>query len=397
MAHNVVKALAFFLAVLLFGSALPEAEAHPGYYGTAFHAHDLAGAKVLAQREHKLILAYVSDVDGKMMPLFRWRTQANQVLADLLIREAVITELSVEKNADELAAYTVIAPQYVLLDAQGKLLKTIDADLLAAQMVQELTPYFTGEGAVARARASVADNGPEHFFSRERLATALRSVGRHQEALSEYAWCLEQIAAESSKAATSRASHIYTALNEYAEVNADAAALLDASLDAAEVQIMAAPNDKKLARRVAGSLARQQKIDRAKALFDKLGEDSRAKHAMLDLLMEELLADARYDEVLQLIKPSEAVDGEIELYKRMKVQRPAWAEQGTGRGTRSFVVKRSLAVIEALSGSGDEEAAAELIAKLRAFDEQQDTKDALEKALLKTGNAHLLNTEPAAQ
>lgn len=377
--------------LMIFSAFTNNVFSHPGYYGTAFHAHNIAQALEHAQNEHKLVLTYVSEPGGKRFPLFRWRTLQNKKLLNLLVRETVITELDAAENAAELAGYSVDAPETLLLDEDGKVVVRMSGDLLVPQISKALEPYLAGPGTVQRARAALADNGQDHFFSRERLAAALRATGNHKEALGHYAWLMQQVRENTSKAAYSRAGQVYDALLDYADENAQAANLLTQELDAAETELLAAQEDPRMARRVAGALTAQKDTQRAKALFAKLDKNSRARRVMMDQLLDTLVAEQRYEDVLELIEPAESLQGEIGIYKRMQVDRPAWAESGTGRGTRSFVVQRSVDLVEALTGIGDEDRAKALITDLLAFDDSAKTRQALADALQRTGRADLLS------
>ena len=381
---------------MLFSTCVHNASAHPGYYGTAFHAHNLAEAQEFAQKEHKLVLAYVKEPAGKRFPLFRWRTAQNTRLLDLLVRETVITELDTAENAAEIAGYGVSAPEILLLSANGAVITRVAGDALTPQIYGALKPYLTGSAAVQRAEAALDDKGQDDFFTRERLAASLRSTGDHKGAISQYAWLMEQVRTESSKAAYSRAGNVYDALLEYSEENALAADLLDSQLAAAGTELLASQNDARKARRVAGVLTAQKSTERAKALFAKMDKNSRARRVLMDQLLDNLVAEQRYEEVLDLIEPAESLKGEIDMYKRMQVQRPAWAEKGTGRGTRSFVVQRTGNLVEALTGTGDEDKAKTLIEDLLSFDDSGKTQQALQQVLEKTGRTDLL-TEAANQ
>lgn len=383
-------ALCAVLCLVLFLSLACDADAHPGQFGTAIHTHTIKDALALATWEHKLVLVHVREAQGKRFSVFRWHTPQHAQLLDLLVRETVIVELDAAQDAAQLTAYHVAAPAVLLLNAEGGLLGSARADLPIAQLSAALTPLLTGSAAVERAQAALQELGPDHAFTHERLAAALRGVGRNDEALAQYRWLVARVHSGDT-AAVARTENIYKALIQFADKDAAAASLLQAEINTAESEVVAAPEDVTKAKRLAVALSAPAEAPRALRVFSKLEADSRARHVLLDPLLDKLVNAGRYKEVLQLIEPLGSLKGEIDLYKRMGVERPSWAENGTGRGTRAFVIQRSANLVEALAGSGDEAKAKEVIAGLLAFDASDATRQALEKAVSRSGRTNLLD------
>ena len=256
-------------------------------------------------------------------------------------------------------------------------------------VARELRSQLTGEDAVDRARLNLRTKGRDDFFSRERLASALRHAGHIEEAVAEYAWCAGQAVEAKTLAAKSRRSKLFAAITDFARENPAADNLLNGILDDAETSLLKEKDDPLLARDLT-QIYQKSKKARAKTFFNQLDKESRARHGLLDLLFDDLVAEGRYQEVLKLIDPLEAFKGEVKRYQRNRILRPALAEHGKGRGTRSFVIQRSLALTQALAETGETAKASTLMKNLLEFDNRETTQQALRESLGKAGRLDLI-------
>nr|WP_319395371.1 hypothetical protein [uncultured Desulfobacter sp.] len=366
--------------------------AHPGHYGSPFHAHHLEQAFEYAEQEYRIVFVHVSAAGGKRLQFFRWPGDANAHLIDLLVRETVIVELDAAENADELGDYDIAAPQILLINPDGSLIQHIDANLPVPVLNATLNKILTGQDAVERARLNLESKGEEDFFSRERLAAALGNAGRTREAAGIYTWCARQCIDNTSLAALGRRPKVFAAIAQFAQSSNEIQDLLENVLDSAESAVAFKPDDAGLSKDLVQIYERGNQA-RAQKFFDQLPQDSVARHGLLDFLFDDLIEQGRYPEVIKLIDPAQAFKGEVAQYRRNRILRPAAAEQGRGRGTRSFVVQRATGLVQALAGTGKNDKAKDLIQNIMAFDSKPATQKALEQRLYKVGRTDLLQTK----
>jgi hypothetical protein len=367
--------------------------AHPGYYNTAFHAHDVEEARALAEREHKQIFVAVTTPERDGWPVFRWPDATNQALVDLLVRETVIVELDTVRSARELPWREHHGEALLLLGSNGELRRELPVDAPPRALLRTLERDFSSDAAIDRIARAIEDLGEDHFVSRERLAHALHAAGRHDEALAEFRWCSEAAIEARSRAAEARRPYVWTGLARLARESDDAEALLASSRAVATERVVAAPEERKLAHDLGRLNAMLGESAANAALFDRLPRTARARHSLVDSLLGELVEARRYDEVLLLVHPVQAWQGEVEIYRRNRIRRPASAERGRGRGTRNFVVERGLALVEALAGEGDRARSLELHRALLEFENSPRVRGGLRDAGARSGRMDLLSPD----
>ena len=380
----------FIFLIILLGTQL--ACAHPGHFGSSFHAHDLNKALEFAEQEYRLIFMHVREDGGKRLSMFRWPSDDNADLLDLLVRETVILEIDATEHADHIAQYNVNPPEILLLNPDGSELERLDGKAAQSVLAWKIKKALSGSDAVNRAKSNLKRKGENDYFSRERLAAAYRNAGMYEKAVEEYRWCASQCIAVSSLAARSRRSKTFIALADFASEQEIAKTLRDDVLNEAENVLLTYRDDSRLAQDLVQIYKRGNKI-RAKKLFDRLDENSKARHGLLDYLFDDLVQDERYQEILKLIDPMEAFKGEVERYKRNQILKPATAENGYERGTKSFIIKRSSGLVQALAGTGDDVKTRQLIKKVLDFDRGEASKGKLMRSLNKVGRIDLLQEQ----
>jgi hypothetical protein len=382
----------FILSLLFFGGKTTIAIAHPGHYGSPFHAHHLDQALEFAAQEHRVVFLHVREDDGKRLQLFKWPSDENASLLDLLVRETVIVELDAVENATELSAYAVNPPEILLLNPDGSERDRMDGRLPMPALAWRLQKTLTGGDAVQRAKLNIEAKGQTDFFSRERLAAALQSAGADEQAVVAYRWCASQCISGSSLAAKGRRPKVFAALAEYANEKPVAKALLDEVLSEAETVLRLERDDSKLANDLVQIYRRGYK-ERAVALFDRLDERSRARHGLLDYLFDDLVDAGRHAELLTLIDPETAFEGEVERYRRNRILRPAMAENGRQRGSRAFVIRRSAGLIQALAGEAENSKARRLIDNVLKFDDKETTRKMVRQSLGRVNRIDLMQVK----
>jgi hypothetical protein len=351
--------------------------AHPGYFGTAFHAHDLPEAVTVATQEYKLIFVYVGTEDGHGWPVFRWLDAEKRELIDALVRETVIVEAT-PSTLGQLSGYAPNAPEILILNQDRELLERFPGDTPAAAIARALSDRLGGAAAVERAQALRAARPADDFFARERLATAYWENGDEDAALTLIESLGQECVDEVSMAASSRRPYVMERLARWTRASPNARGLVERLVERAEARLRSGQGEPRLAESVAGLHKALGQRSRSLALFNAIPAGSPARAGLVDTLAPRLVSAGRSEELLELIDPAKAFAGERDFYDLMRVTRPVQADLGEGRGSRSFVINRGLLLIKALQQAGRDSEAQTLSRELLAFDGSPTTQNALQ-------------------
>lgn len=365
--------LQLLLLALLATLPVSAVHGHPGEYGTALHAHDVPTALPLAAREGKRVFVTVTP-GGRAWQVFRWPDRRTRALVDLLVRETVIVERDAARTAlpEGVAAWP--AGTLLLLDADETLVAHWPADMPPSALRLQLETLFRTGTHLQQVRDARARLGEDHLLTRERLAALHWLRGELDQALALYRGCLADAIDGVSPAARSRRPWLFDTLATHAENSPAAAALLEAMQARAEARIISR-DDRILARDLARLNGTRQRRTDTLALFDRLpATDSLARHGLADTLLEPLVEAGRGDELAELIQPVEALRGEIALYHRNRILRPASARDGNERGSLAFVRARAQTLIRLTTERGDHDMAAELRGMVSALDDATGTR-----------------------
>ena len=377
------------LGPLVLALAAGPAGAHIGSYDSALHAHSIPLARRLALPEGKLLLVHVSEDPARGLPYFRWPTPESRRALDLFVRETVITELDVQTDADQVSELGVSAPALVLMDPSGSVLWSFEGELGLRSLVRRTGRWFEGQDARARVELALENKGREHDFTRGRLAAVLARNGELELALGEYGWCLERAVTGRSPAAVARRARLLEELGELAERLPRAEALIEELLLQIERRLHA-EEDELLARDYARWNHARGLGERTLATYRALEVGSRARRGLFDAVFDELVRDGDHEEALRAIRPLEAFLGEVAHVERTAVTRPALAAQGSGRGTRSFALRRGGGLVEALAATGRDEEARVLLEAILCFDDTPETRGLMREHLGRSGSTTLL-------
>lgn len=358
-------------------------QAHPGYYGTAFHAHNLDKAKSIAQKEHKIIFVHAGDTD-RGWKHFRWPKSNTSSLIDLLVREAVLVELNLYEEQYQLAGYNVTEPAILILDNKGEVILRMRGDELAPKIEHEITQLVISKEGFARIQSAI-DSKQNPFFNHERHAAALALAGKEKAAIEAYDRCLAEAIDETSPAAKGRRQFVIGALQKLSNENKTALDVLNKNRAYAAKKIQQEPSNGVLAADIAQMDRFNKNTGASIDLFNSLPEKSRARAGLFDYLSEDLQQQKRYAELLELVDPMTAINGEISLYHRNRIIKPTTAERSTGRGTRSFAISRGVSIVEALAGTRQDELCQQAIEKILDFDSSTNTRSQLNRALVRAG------------
>jgi hypothetical protein len=343
--------------------------AHPGHFYSAYHADTIAQGQELAAREGKLLLLHVRPAGSRPTMLIRWATPQTTELMDLIAQETVLVDLDAGEQAADLVAYDVTdLPAYILCQADGTPRQVLEGNPPPLAVQRMLEREVRSADAVDRVQSALENMGADHFFSRERMARTLVRLDRPAEALEQFVWCAEQGIAQQGQAAIVRRDRMFAAFAEFAKAYAPARVALVEARDQMERVLADQYREPRLATDYASVNLALGDDARTLIFFDSLPTDSPLRHALFDVVFDELLSAGRYHEMLALIDPMAAFRGEAGLARRRSVFRAASADAGSGRGTHEFALRRGAALVQALAGVQANAEAKALIDEMLAFD-----------------------------
>ncbi|MCA9255331.1 MAG: hypothetical protein KDA33_06820, partial [Phycisphaerales bacterium] len=337
------------------------ASGHPGHFDSAVHAHSLADAKPLAQREGKLVFLHVSPPNGRGSAYLRWPTEEKLPLLDLLVQETVIVELNAKAHGDALRSLKPNrdTPTLYLLGPDGSILERVDSEIHHRRFEKLLIPHVTGDEAIERITRALDRLGADHYFTRERLALACTRSGEWTAAQSHFAFCLDRALASTDMSARSRRARLFDTIARLPDAEPAIRRWKDRVRDQVESQILAS-DDYLVARDWA--IARKDRPEELWALFNRLPRSAASRRSLCDAVFDRLIEAQRYAEILELFQPLEALQGEIDLARHRAVTRVGGdaADLEPVRGTARFAIERGAGLIEAVAARGDDELALRL-------------------------------------
>lgn len=387
ISHRVLLASVLLSAVPLTVTV----DAHPGHFYTPFHADNLSDALKLAEQNHKLVFAYVTPAGSAPVGFLQTPTFRDGPLIDLLVRETVMVVLDAKRNADELSRYDVSElPRVLLLNAAGSARGSFAGALSSRRLHEHVSELLKDPQDLRRARAGLIERGPQHFFSRERLAAALCLHGHVDEAIEHYLWCWKTCVKGQDPAAVARRRLVFQAIAELVREHPRLRPQIDPEYSRVEQVLSTAKDDPVLARDLAEFNRFLGDESRTLTLFDRLPASSRARHGLFDRVFDSLVERRRYADVLEYIDPRPAFRGETRLATGRGRPWMAGTVSGVQRGTRRFAVRRGACLVEALAGCGRAEEARALVRDVLEFDPRPATRDVLADRVRRSGAAELV-------
>jgi hypothetical protein len=367
-------------------SALPAGAHREHNIGQLLHNVSLAEARQLAEAEFKIVLVYVVGPDDEVPAYLRRPTWEDWRTLELLLWETVAITLHSVRDAEALRPYKPRQlPAILLLDANGTERRQLPGDLSAEQLAQQLTADLSAADAVERARRGLEAAGGKDPFARERLAGALLRRGDLAAALDEYRLCVEEGLRQNVRYASAQRRLLFEQLTVLAQRYAPARQALRAWQASMENTLRNERDDANLARDLATLNRCLGDEPRTLALFDASPQRSRTRHILFDQLLERLVSDGRYEDVLARIEPLQAFEQDV-VFVRMRggmlVDAPDAREI---RGTCAHAVHRGAALLEAAAATGRLDAARELATRILEFHNSPETRTLLENRAQRVG------------
>jgi hypothetical protein len=365
------------VAVILGLAGVWWADAHIGHLGGAFHAPTLRQAQEMAQDQYKLIFMYVTGPGAGRCEYLDRPTAREAPLVGLLVRETIITVLDRQQNAEELQRYALESfPGLFLLAPDGSVLKQYDRLASAPTLTRLLEGDLAAGDAVARARRCLASKDGQDALARERLARVLVRTGAVDEGVRVYGECLAAALDRKDVLATNTRRVLLRGLIDVAAEHKAGRNLLDKFRERVEERLLK-QTDVKLAQDWAELNDWLGENQRTLALYEQLSEKNVNRFGLFDRIFDLLIEARRYEEVLALIDPQRAFQGEAFQARSGNVSWLAAPRGGVQRGTRAFAVARGARLVEALAATGAEPAARQLIDSIWRFKQTAATGEVL--------------------
>ncbi|MBU0638629.1 MAG: hypothetical protein KKB50_07180 [Planctomycetes bacterium] len=380
---------AAILPLLLLSAAIL---AHRGHsFGSPFHSVPLEEAFQLANAEFKLVFVYVTKPNHQASRYLERPTWHDWRTIDLLIRETVAVKLDGRRNAAELDRYAISdLPAILLLDSAGNERQRLPGELSANKLMEKLAAALSGADSVARVRQAVETGGPNDPLARERLAETLARHGAHAEALQEYLWCLDVGLRTNVPYASARRRLLLKGFVALSDSYPAARETLEQRRTALEKTLRHERDDPNLARDLAELNRCLNDERRTLILFDQLQPRSRARYILFEHVLEQLIEQRRYDEVLALVDPRQVFMQDARLARARADLFSEGENASRERGTRAFAVARGAGFLEALAACGRVEEARALVDQILAFQDAPQTRTLLQHHARRAGSHELV-------
>ena len=332
-------------SILAIGALLPilPIPIHDAHRPQALHAHSLEKACTMAVEHHRMVLGYVSADPTKGMPLFRWPDPASRQALDPVLRETVLAELHQASAPAGLSTWFLMEPT-------GEVVWQSQADWQPATLSLELEPWLLGNEALRRVGQAMETKQPAEipYFWKERWMHLLFHHGRVLEGALRLEECLKASLTDRDPEALGRRTAVLVQAAHWAKQHPEVLEL--ANRWRREIERML-KNPRTGQPRLATDLAQMNAAwgqpERNLALFFQLESGHPVRRGLLDAVFMDLIRLQEYAAVLELVDPLQALRGELQVARRMRVSRPGYARHARGRGSFSFALRRGLGLLEA--------------------------------------------------
>lgn len=340
-----------------------------------FRDIDFIAAQAAASKEKKVILIdFYTTWCGpcKMLDKTTWKDAKVQAL---LNDKTIALKIDAEKETELAKRYRVSAyPTIMIINADGSEVDRLVGYLDPTAFLSAATDALAGKNSLMRAKEKMATAKNDPGLRME-YAEALANKGQYQEALDEYLWCFDHGLEHDQSFAGVRASFLLSSIKSLGNAYPPALDALKERRDRAEQAIFsnaavtrANMLDLSSLNRVLGDNARTV------TAFDKLtgGEAERLKKDMVDIILDQLLAAKRYQDIINYSSDVKAkVDRLVRNHESLKGNDSVNEEMMAS--LKSFTVRKASSYYEALLGVGKAEEAGTLLEQLLNFDASAQT------------------------
>ena len=367
-------------------------------------------AKTTAREQAAIVFVYASG-PGEEVPAYLESPEPRYwLLSKLIIEETVPLQLEVGNCVGALDPYGVAQyPTLLLLNADGTERRRMIGDATSEQLQQWLEEDLSGADTIDRLRKAIASAETVDPLFRERLGDALLRMGKKQEALAEYVWCVDTGFLLNVRYMARHRSILAARLADMARTFPPAKQTLKRFQKEMAATIIANPSNHLTAMMLAEIDLRLGETAHTLAVFDQLPPKSRARHTLFNTVFAELVNQKRYGEAVFVPAPDKRYRPAINLQIRnaarafrqevvaVQMGRLAGLEDPNApleRGMRSYAILRGVLLVEALLGTNQVEDAIDLARKVVEFDDTQKTRTLLVEHAKRAGYTSLADELP---
>jgi thiol-disulfide isomerase/thioredoxin len=350
--------------ILLWGSSAIAAD-------ELFRDMSLDQAKQLAAKDGKsFLLVDIYTVWCEPCKKLDETTWKDAEVRKWLSAQAVCLKIDAEKQVHLAEKYRVNAyPTVLLLKPDGGEIDRLVGYRDAKTFLADARESLAGNDTLSRARKMLEGEGRNSPMLRQQYGDALVQKGRLEDALSEYLWCFDHGLEHDSSYAGVRLSFLLSRIAQLGQTLPNAVDELRNRRDAARKSIEAGKAELQTAMSFTSLNDYLKEPEDTLALYDRIKGEKGQPVAVLWYLqqqsIDQLLSAKRYRDVVSL-GGSTKVRELIRQYEAMEARIPE------GPGIREYmkkqVAKDGAKYYEALVGAKESEEAADVAARLTAFD-----------------------------
>jgi thiol-disulfide isomerase/thioredoxin len=317
------------------------------------------------------------------------QTFTDAAVGKLVGEKAVAIKLDAEKEGRATAQrYKVSAyPTLLLTKADGTEIDRIIGFREPAKFIAEFSDALAGKTAIVRAMKAVEDAGEtvdrDTVKARHDLGRTLAQKGDDAGALREFLWCFDEGMVKVSSFAGVRTSFLLGDLGRLSKRYPPAREALLERCAAAEQRVLRDPRDTRSVTEFAALCAELGDDTRMLGVFDSLPRDDPRLRGFGLRAFRVLLPQQRYADALRAMPP----DSMFRLVELNINRPPSMNDPRVLESSRRFTVNTMLDYIETLAGANDATHAEEMVAKLKKFDESEETNRKIEERLLRARTA----------
>ena len=298
-------------------------------------------------------------------------TWKDQGVRDWLSKEAVCLKVDAEKDEALAAKYRINAyPTLLLLRPDGAEIDRLVGYRDAKTFLADAREALAGNDNLSRARKKLEGANANDPMLRMSYADALQQKGRTEDALSEYLWCFDHGLEHRPAFVGVRLSFLLSRITQLGRTHPAALDELRTRRDAARKALESGKGDVKAAMGFTALNVNLGETEQTLALYDRIKADNSqpatVRRYLFDQALDRLLIAKRYKEV---VANADAKAKVHELIARHDQQKDRLRNDAALRAFfKRKVSTEGAKYYEALLGSGDRTAAAELVALLTGFD-----------------------------
>ena len=303
--------------------------------------------------------------------------QENQALS------TQVQKLQAAPPATDLPAPLITEADLARLRTEAAEVHRLRGEVTLLRQASRTSPPVARSAAPADA---AAQNNP---MARMNLGREFMNQGKYPEALENFLWCYDEGLKHSPSYVGVRSSFLLNDLKNLANVYPPAKEAMLARRDTAEQDIVNGSSDLSSVFQYHQLNDHLGETSRTLDLFDQLPAGHRARSAIVDLAMEQLLTARRYSDILEGGNPEATFDRAKSTFNALLDRNDAATER-LQPDMRRRAVESGAFALEALAGAGQVDRAIAHANSVLAFDASPETRGQLLKHAQRAGHPQVL-------